>query len=75
VGRRNPPHLKADKKEGVMKFKVLRQHTGDRFYNPGDERDADEREVAHLLASGTLEKMADPVKNKAEPAVKNKAAK
>lgn len=58
-----------------MKFKTIRPHLGDKFYEPGDERDADEREVAHLLASGTLEKMADPVKNKAEPAVKNKAAK
>ena len=56
-----------------MKFKSLRPHQGDKWYNAGDERDADEREVAHLLASGTLEKMADPVKNKAELPVENKS--
>ena len=59
----------------MMKFKALRPHQGDKWYDVDDEREADEREVAHLVASGTLEKMAEPVKNKAEPAVKNKAAK
>ena len=58
-----------------MKFTTIRPHYGDKMYQPGDARDADEREVAHLVASGTLEKMAEPVKNKAEPAVKNKASK
>jgi hypothetical protein len=57
-----------------MKFKVLRQHTGDKFYAEGDTREVDEREVAHLVASGVLQKMGEPVKNKAEPVLKNKAS-
>lgn len=56
-----------------MKFKSLRPHQGDKWYDAGDEREADERDVAHLVASGTLEKMADPVKNKVELPVENKS--
>lgn len=58
-----------------MKFRTLRQHYGDRMYLDGEIREAEERDVAHLVASGTLEKMAEPVKNKAEPAASNKGAK
>lgn len=53
----------------MEKFKVTRQHFGDRLYMPGDEREASARDVAHLVENGVLE----PVKAKAEPAVKNKA--
>lgn len=65
-----------------MKFRVLRQHEGDRFYAEGDEREADETDVAHLVAAGVLAKATDESvkaepkpKNKAEPALKNKAGK
>ena len=62
-----------------MKYRVLRQHQGDQPYAEGDTREADERDVAHLVANGVLEpvkaKSATPVENKAEPTVKNKAAK
>ncbi len=51
-------------------FKVQRQHLGDKMYLPGDERTADRKEVAHLIAKGVLE----PVKGKADAHAKNKAA-
>lgn len=58
-------------------FKVQRQHLGDKMYLPGDERTADRKEVAHLVAKGVLEpikaKAAPPVKNKAEPKAQTKA--
>lgn len=61
----------------MAKFKVLRQHQGDQPYAEGDTREADERDVAHLVANGVLEpvkaKAEAPAKNKAEPAVQNKA--
>lgn len=61
----------------MAKFKVLRQHQGDKPYAEGDTREADERDVAHLVANGVLEpvkaKAEAPAKNKAEPAVQNKA--
>lgn len=50
-------------------FKVQRQHLGDKMYLPGDERTADRKEVAHLIAKGVLE----PVKAKADVPAKNKA--
>ena len=53
----------------MAKFKVLRQHHGDQPYAEGDTREANERDVAHLVENGVLE----PVKAKAEPAFKNKA--
>lgn len=60
-------------------FKVLRQHHGDQPYAEGDTREADERDVAHLVASGVLEpvkaKAEAAVQNKAEPTLRNKAAK
>lgn len=63
----------------MAKFNTLRQHFGDRLYMPGDEREASEQDVAHLVAQGVLEpiraKAAPPVENKAEPAVRNKADK
>ena len=62
-----------------MKYRVMRQHFGDRLYQDGEERDASEGDVAHLVANGVLEPIkakAEPaVQNKAEPAVRNKAAK
>ena len=63
----------------MAKFKVLRQHYGDKLYMAGDTREADERDVAHLVERGVLEpvktKAAQPVENKAEPKVRNKATK
>ena len=51
----------------MARFKVLRQHYGDRGYEPGDIREADPAQVAHLIASGVLEevKVQAPVETKA----------
>lgn len=49
------------------KFKVRRQHLGDRMYLPGDTREVAAASVKHLVANGVLE----PIKNK--PAPKGKA--
>jgi len=56
-------------------YKVVRQHFGDKMYMPGDEREAAEGDVAHLIRNGVLveEKKAKPLANKAAPAVKNKS--
>ncbi|WP_028716888.1 hypothetical protein [Paracoccus sp. J39] len=57
-----------------MKFDVLREHYGDRFYVAGETREAEKSSVAHLLRSGVLaEKAAKSVPNKAAPAHPNKA--
>lgn len=54
-----------------MKFKVLRQHFGDRLYLPGDTREATGTEVDHLVKAGVLERDHDA--EKAEEAPDNKA--
>lgn len=52
-----------------MKYRVLRPHDGDKFYNVGDTREGNENELKHLVPR-TLE----PIKGKAEGAAsKNKA--
>lgn len=56
-----------------MQFKVLREHQGDKPYAKGDVREAQERDVKHLIKSGVLKKMAEPAKNKADKPVQNKA--
>lgn len=59
-----------------MKYDVKRQHFGDRLYIEGDEREADPRDVAHLLQNGVLaEKAAPKPKNKAARVPRNKSAK
>ncbi len=58
-----------------MKFQVMRQHFGDRMYEPGDTRDADEGDVLHLIINGVLAKAEPTTANKAEPKTANKAAK
>lgn len=60
-----------------MKFIVKRHHFGDRDYAAGDEREAVEAEVKHLVANGVLVAKAEPPapKNKAEKPVSNKASK
>ena len=55
----------------MEKYKVIRGH-GD--YAEGDTREADPREVAHLVGK-CLVKMADAPKNKMEKPLKNKATK
>lgn len=55
-----------------MKFMVIRQHLGDRMYMPGDEREAQESEVAHLLKNGVLEKAGVSGQKKAAPKPLNK---
>ncbi|HWJ88518.1 MAG TPA: hypothetical protein VNS12_10640 [Pelagibacterium sp.] len=60
-----------------MKYDVLRQHIGDKRYAKGDVREAEPRDVAHLIKAGILAeqktKKEPAPKNKAEPAPKNKA--
>ncbi len=57
----------------MVQFDVLRPHQGDKWYAEGDERTADEREVAHLVARGVLRKKAPEMENKAQSVPKNKA--
>ncbi len=56
-----------------MKFRVLRPHQGDKFYNAGDAREADENTVAHLVKSGTLRKWSDDDQAAAEGKAKEEA--
>jgi hypothetical protein len=51
----------------TVRFRVLRQHLGDRDYAPGDTREADPAVVAHLVAAGVLEEaqVEPPLETKA----------
>lgn len=51
----------------MKRFKVLRQHTGDKDYLAGDVREAKAATVAHLVESGVLAEIHE------EPVIKNKA--
>ena len=53
-----------------MKYRVLRPHDGDKFYKVGDVREGAENDLKHLVPL-TLE----PIREKAEPALSNKAEK
>lgn len=53
----------------MEKFKVKRPHVGDREYAIGDVREANSRDVAHLIPN-TLEPIV--VESKAEPHPQNK---
>lgn len=62
----------------TVKYDVLREHEGDRFYRSGETRDLNEVEAKHLVELGVLVKCSTAkaetkVKNKAEPPLKNKA--
>jgi hypothetical protein len=57
----------------MARYRVLRQHEGDRLYKPGDLREASPCDVAHLVASGVIEVVPDAAAVKAEPAPRNKA--
>lgn len=59
-----------------MQYVVKRQHFGDKMYYSGDTREADPRDVAHLIKSGVLaEKNSNQtILNKAEKPAKNKGA-
>ena len=66
-----------------MKYIVKRPHQGDQWYNEGDAREADPRDVAHLVARGVLvlpeegeaaEAPEDPEDSKASPAPETKAS-
>lgn len=61
----------------MEKYRVLRPHDGDKFYNVGDIREGNENDLKHLVPL-TLEpiktKAEDAApKNKSEKALKNKA--
>lgn len=64
------------------KYRVVREHIGDKPYAPGDERIAAPADVAHLVPNvledrGPVkaEKAEAPAKNKAEAPAANKAEK
>lgn len=68
----------------MQTYTVIRAHWGDKEYKVGDTRTARESDVAHLIGRCLevqaedpveAEKMAAPVKDKAAPKFKNKAAK
>ena len=66
----------------MPKFKVLREHDGDKFYFPGDVRTANAADVAHLVKNGVLvllddsEPTPEPTPTvKLAPAHENKAGK
>lgn len=54
-----------------MKYIVKRAHQGDKWYAEGEVREAEPRDVAHLVANGVL---AEEQEQKAAPKVANKAA-
>tara|TARA_R110000851_G_scaffold3035_1_gene12233 strand:+ start:3117 stop:3290 length:174 start_codon:yes stop_codon:yes gene_type:complete len=56
----------------MEKFKVIREHEGDKPYFVGGTREADEADVRHLIGK-CLEKVAAPTKNKTAKPLKNKA--
>ena len=60
----------------MAKFRVMREHHGDRFYARGETREADAGTVRHLVERGVLEPLGDTAaESKAEPAPRNKAIK
>lgn len=55
-----------------MQFEVMRQHLGDRFYNEGDTREANEQDVMHLIKNGVLrQKIATDKADQEPPNVTN----
>lgn len=58
--------------EMLTRYRVLREHDGDRFYQEGDTRDAKASDVGHLVGR-VLEEIGPVPAEKAEPAPKNKA--
>lgn len=58
-----------------MIYNVTRQHLGDKLYLKGDQREADPHSVAHLVSSGVLVAVKEPVEEKALNVPKNKARK
>ena len=52
----------------MAKYKVIRQHLGDRMYMPGEVRELAEADARYLIP-----RCLEPLAAKAEPAPKNKA--
>lgn len=60
----------------TRKYRVLRQHYGDKEYYPGDSRELNGIDGAHLVSMGLLEeeqKKAPEPSNKMESEPQNKA--
>lgn len=62
-----------------MRYDVLREHFGDRFYREGEQREAQAASVTHLVRAGVLaeaggRKAAEKPAGKAAPKPQNKAA-
>ncbi|WP_083101422.1 hypothetical protein [Pseudophaeobacter leonis] len=55
-----------------MDYKVIRPHQGDKWYDQGAPREAEARDVAHLVAAGVVGP-ADAVQKEDAPS-ENKAA-
>lgn len=60
----------------IKTYIVTRLHQGERDYRPGDEREADENTVSHLVRLGVLieKKAAHVAENKAVTPPKSKAS-
>ena len=56
----------------LTRYRVLREHDGDRFYKEGETRDAKAIDVAHLVPR-VLEEIGPAPAEKGEPAPANKA--
>lgn len=52
----------------MARFKVIREHYGDRMYQPGEIRELADGEGRHLVP-----RCLEPIETKAEPAPRNKA--
>lgn len=52
-------------------YEVLRQHLGDKMYMPGDNREAVQSDVQHLINNGVLRE----AKTKSDASTLNKAEK
>jgi len=57
-----------------MKYAVKRPHQGDKWYGVGDEREARESDVAHLVKSGVLVPSDQADKDDPRTPAENKAA-
>lgn len=54
-----------------MQFAVIRRHLGDKMYEPGDVREANEADVRHLIKSGVLVRKLQAQKVETKPAPKS----
>jgi hypothetical protein len=51
----------------LAKYKVMREHLGDKFYLTGEQREANPVDVKHLVAKGILVELGEGDKPKPAP--------